>query len=197
MKQNLLQHGWTKLAATAVLAGVIALAGCSSTPSTPTKVDNGPIKAATFNFINGGVPVSADFTDNDVQVHMAIQDAITATLAKKGVTKKATGLGGITVAYLIITGNNYSTMSINKYFGYGRDSSGLQDVATDAYTGTKNPNYFQAGTLVIDIVDNRTHELLRRTHATRPLLRDPSPEVRRANIQEAVNAALASLQITR
>ena len=194
MKQNLFQHGWTKLAATAALAGVIALAGCSSTP--PTHVDEGPVKAATFNFINGGVPVSADFTDNDVQVHKVIQEALTTALAKKGVTK-ATNLGDITVAYLIITGNNYSTMSINKYFGYGRDSSGLQDVATDAYTGTKNPNYFEAGTLVIDIVDNRTHELLRRTHATRPLLRDPSPEVRRANIQEAVNAALASLQITR
>ena len=172
---------------------VIALAGCSSTP---TKVDTGPVKAATYNFVNGGVMPAASFAEPRQPIHALIQDAITRNLAAKGVSHAA-GLGDITVAYLIITGNNYSTMSINKYFGYGRDSSGLQDVATDAYTGTKNPNYFEAGTLVIDIVDNRTHELLRRTHATRPLLRDPSPEVRRANIQEAVNAALASLQIVR
>ena len=35
-----------------VAAGVLALAGCSSAP---TKVDTGPIRARTFNFVDGGL----------------------------------------------------------------------------------------------------------------------------------------------
>ena len=109
---------------------------------------------------------------------------------------RASGLGDLTVAYLVITGDNWSTMSVNKYFGYGRDAGALQNVANDAYTGTQNPNHFQAGTLVIDVVDNRTHELRWRNHVTRPLLKDPSPAVRQANIQEAVDAVLATLRVS-
>jgi hypothetical protein len=191
MKPNFFHHGCSRLAATAALAGIVALAGCSSTP---TKVDKGPVKAATFNFVNGGVPPNADLTENNEQVHATIQAAITHNLAAKGVTR-ATGLGDITVAYLIITGDNWSTMSVNKYFGYGRDSNALQEKANDAYTGQKNPNYFRAGTLVIDIVDNHTQELLWRSYVTRPLLKDPSPAVRQAHIQEAVDAALVNLHI--
>mgnify|MGYP001544792613 FL=1 len=193
MKLKQLHPGWSRLAATAALAGVIALAaGCSSTP--PTKVDSGVIKAATFSFVNGGIPLNDPAVDNDDQVHQAIQTAITANLTAKGLSR-APGLGDVTVAYLIITGNNWSTMAVNKYFGYGRDAAALQDAATDTYTANKNPNHFQAGTLVIDLVDNRTHELLWRNYVTRPLLKDPSPAVRQANIQEAVNAAFAKLRV--
>ena len=170
---------------------VIALAGCSSTP---TKVDTGPVKAATYNFVNGGVMPAASFAEPRQPIHALIQDAITRNLAAKGVSHAA-GLGDITVAYLIITGNNATTTAINEYFGYGRDASALHDKAHDAYTGSKNPNYFEAGTLVIDLVDNRTHELLKRSIVTRSLLRNPPADVRQERIQEAVDAALASLRV--
>lgn len=194
LKQMKLKHlhlGWTRLAAMTALAGAIALAGCSSTP---TKVDTGAIKATTFNFVNGGIPLADPAVDNDKQVHQAIQKAIADNLTAKGLSR-AQGQGDLTVAYLIITGDNWSTMSVNTYFGYGRNASALQDVATDAYTSTKNPNHFTAGTLVIDLVDNRTHELLWRNYVTRPLLKDPSPAVRQAHIREAVDAALANLRV--
>lgn len=169
----------------------ILLIGCSSVPD---KVDSGAIHARTFNFVGGGVPPAAEFADNRQQAHAVIQQALTGNLAGKGLTKVQAG-GDVTVAYLVILGNNVSTESINTYFGYGRESSALQDKAHKAYTGNANPNYFQAGTLVVDIIENGTFKLLRRTHVTRPVLSNPSAEVRAAHIHEAVAAALKDLRV--
>ena len=174
----------------AVLTGLL-IAGCSSTP---TQVDKGPIKATTFSFVAASRPDSS-FADKREAVHQTIQDAITRNLAGKGVSKVASG-GDVTVAYLVIVGNNASTESINTYFGYGRDTAALHDKAQDAYAGRKNPNYFEAGTLLIDVIDTHTFKLLKRSYVVRPLLRDPSAEVRATHIQEAVNEALADLRVT-
>lgn len=174
------------------LAG-LWVAGCSSTP---THVDKGPVKARTFSFIHTGNPPAANFVDSREGVHRAIQAAITENLAAKGVTKVASG-GDVTVAYLIIIGNNGTTEAINTYFGYGRDSSALHEKAHMAYTSSKNPNYFEAGTLLIDIVDAKTFKVLERKYVVRPILKDATAEVRAARIQEAVNAALGDLRIAR
>ena len=63
-------------------------------------------------------------------------------------------------------------MSINDYFGYAADADALQNKAQAAYTGSKNPNYFEAGTLVIDVIDSKTFKLLKRGYATRPILQN-------------------------
>jgi hypothetical protein len=175
-----------------MLMGVL-IAGCSSTPK---RVDSGAIKAHTFNFVNGGTTPAAAAADNREAIHLVIQDAITQDLAAKGVQKVATG-GDVTVAYLVIVGNNATTESISTYFGAGRDASGLSDKAHAAYTENKNPNYFEAGTLVVDIIEAKTYKVLFRDYVTRPALRNPAAEVRAANIQAAVNEALSKLRIAR
>jgi hypothetical protein len=103
--------------------------------------------------------------------------------------------GDVIVAYLVIIGNNASTEAISTYFGYGRDASGLHDKAQDAYAGSKNPNYFEAGTLLIDIIDAKTYKLLKRSYVTRPLLRNPTAEVQAFRFQEAVDEALWDVRI--
>jgi hypothetical protein len=103
--------------------------------------------------------------------------------------------GDVTVAYLVIVGNNASTEMIDTYFGYGRDSSALHDKAHAAYGRSQNPNYFEAGTLLIDFIDSRTYKLLKRAYVVRPLLRNPSAEVRVERIQEAVDAVLGDLRV--
>ena len=169
----------------------LLVAGCSSTP---TKVDNGPIRAATFSFIARAPSTAPAFADSREQIHAMIQDSISRNLASKGLNKVASG-GDVIVAYLVIVGNNASTEAINTYFGYGRDAAALHDKAQDAYTSNKNPNYFEAGTLLIDIIDAKTYKLLKRSYVTRPLLRNPSAEVRAERIQEAVDAVLQDVQI--
>jgi len=174
-------------------AGALALAGCSSTP---TKVDSGPIHARTFSFVNRGSQATPDYADPRQPIHMMIQAAITKDLAGKGVTQVATG-GDVTVGYLVIIGNNATTESINKYFGYGEDVAALADKAHDAYTGSKNPNAFQAGTLLIDIVDSKTYKLLKRGYATREILQNAPDNVRAARIQEVVDQILGDLRIAK
>src|SRR5262245_50676532 len=173
-------------------AGALTLAGCSSTP---TKVDSGPIHARTFSFVDrGGKPLPA-YSDNRQAVHKIIQQAITVNLASQGVAKIEKG-GDVTVGYLIIVGNNATTQSISDYFGYGEDASALEDKAHSAYNASKNPNYFEAGTLVIDIIDSKTFKLLKRGYATRPLLRNLPDDAKAARIQEVVDEIFRDLRIS-
>ncbi len=157
------------------------MAGCSSTPG---KIDTGTISARTFSFINRGNPAPG-FAETRGQIHALCQEAITQSLARRQVTRVEQG-GDVTVAYLILTGNNVSTMSINDYFGYGRDATKLAEKAHEKYTGNANPNYFEAGTLLIDIIDSKSWKVLRRGYATRTLLQNPTPEQQTARLQEVV-----------
>jgi hypothetical protein len=174
-----------------LFAGALALAGCSSTS---TKVDRGPIRAQTFSFVDPGPKAAPAYADNTQAAHAMIQKAITQNLAGKGVTRVEKG-GDVTVAYLLILGNNASTTSIDEYFGHGEDASALHAKAQDAYSASKNPNYFEAGTLIIDIIDARSFKLLKRSYATRQVLRTATDETRAARIQEVVNEILGDLRI--
>jgi hypothetical protein len=171
----------------------LLVAGCSSTPS---KVDSGAIHAATFSFVDPGTKTAPAFADSRQQMNTMIQGSITRNLASKGLQRLPSG-GDVTVAYLVIIGNNASTVAIHDYFGYGRDFNELQDKAQDAYSGSKNPNYFKAGTLLIDIIDAKTYKLLKRSYVTRELLSNPTAEVQAERLQEAVNAVLSGVKIGR
>jgi hypothetical protein len=127
-------------------------------------------------------------------VHQMIQEAITQNLAARGISRTDGG-GDITVAYLIVVGNVASTEMIDDYFSYGGDAAALLDKASKAYSNSKNPNYFRAGTLLIDVVDSRTHKLLKRNYTSRELLRNPSDATRAARFQEAVNEILSNLRV--
>jgi hypothetical protein len=169
----------------------LLVAGCNTTP---TRVDTGPIRAATFNFVGRGSTPAPDFADDRETIHAMIHDAISRNLAGKGLNKVGSG-GDVIVAYLVIVGNNAVTESINTYFGYGRNASELHDQAQEAYSHSQTPYYFEAGTLLVDIIDAKTYKLLKRAYVTRPLLRNPLAEVRAQNIQEAVDAVLKDVRI--
>jgi hypothetical protein len=168
-------------------------AGCSSTP---TRVDEGPIRAATFSFVAKTPSRAPDYAAAQEQIDAMIQDAISRNLAARGLRRVASG-GDVTVAYLLIIGNNASTEMVNTYFGYGRDASALQDQAHKGYTRNKNPNYFEAGTLLVDLIDTQSYKLLKRSYVVRPLLKNPTAEARAEHIQEAVDAVLSDLRLAR
>lgn len=172
------------------LAGVaLVLAGCSSTPA---KVDHGPIAARSFSFVKPVAPPAPQWQP----VHTMIQEAITTNLAKRGFAK-TDGIGDVTVGYLLIVGNNASTAPVTDYFGDSEGLDGLLGKAHATYTKSKNPNYFEAGTLVIDVIDSKSFKRLQRGHTTRPVLRNPSADARMANIQAAVDGILRDLRLAR
>jgi hypothetical protein len=174
----------------ALAAAVLIFAGCS----TPTHVDRGPIKASSFSFLRPGRLPEAAFAENRQQVHALVQEAIANNLTAKGLKQVAEG-GDITVAYLIVVGNNASTSAINDYFGYSPDAMALVDKAHKAYTDSDQRNYFEAGTLLIDIIDSGTHKVLARNYVTRQILQNPTAEAQKARLQEAVDEALQGVRI--
>jgi uncharacterized protein DUF4136 len=165
------------------LLGLI-LGGCSSTP---TKVSTGTIQARTFNFVSR--QSGADYSDKREAVHKSVQRAITNNLAGRGVTRVQSG-GDITIAYLIIKGDNVSTEAIRDYFGYSDDLGNLHDIAHDKYMGHGARDHFEAGTLLIDIVDGKSSKLLKRGYATRPISPNLSADALDARIHEAVDEIL-------
>jgi hypothetical protein len=171
--------------------GALLLAGCASTPA---KVDTGRIRAATFNFVDGGVKQPPAYADNREAVHAMIQAAIKKNLAAQGVKRVPAG-GDVTVAYLVILGDNVSTRSINDYFGYRDDAWPLHEKAHAAYTGTGKPDSFEAGTLLIDIIDNKSSKVRARNYVTRSLLRNVPENERAARIQDVVDTVLGKVVI--
>jgi hypothetical protein len=125
-----------------------------------------------------------------------IQEAITKNLAAKGVSAVRSG-GDISVAYLVIAGNNAATTSLNEYFGYGDDATALVDKAHEQAIKGQSRGYFEAGTLVIDIVDTKSSKLLKRASVSSNILRDLPLDVRQARIQGFVDQALSDLRIAK
>lgn len=175
------------------IATAALLAACSSVK---TQVNTGPIQARTFSFINTGSRDLPSYAIKEKQVHSMVQKAITTDLAAKGVKEVDHG-GDVIVAYLIIIGNNATTTSLNQYFGYTEDADALANkVHNDQAVNGDSRGYFEAGTLVIDILDASGSKLLKRGSVQSPLLRDLSTEARQARIQGLVDQALSGLKIS-
>ncbi|HEY8239984.1 MAG TPA: DUF4136 domain-containing protein [Kiritimatiellia bacterium] len=176
----------------AMAAALLALAGCAT--EQPARVSTGAIKASTFDFVTVA-PGKHEFADDSASTHASIQAAIQDVLAAKGLNRSEGG-GDVKVAYLVIVGNNVTTTSINDYFGYGREDAKLVEQAHKASAvDNKNPDYYEAGALVIDIIDAKDFKLLRRDYVVRPLFRNTPPDIREARIRDAVSEALAELQV--
>ena len=77
-----------------------------------------------------------------------------------------------------------------------QSAEALHNKAQGAYTRSKNPNYFEAGTLVIDIIDSKSFKLLKRNYATRPTLKNLPADAKAARIQEVVDEILGDVRIT-
>jgi len=170
----------------------IAVAGCSSVK---THVDEGKVTAHTFSFLNTAARQQPNYAESSQQAHAMIQQAIIHNLAARGITQLPSG-GDITVAYLVIVGNNASTTSLNEYFGYTPDANALVNQAHDQQTSESNRGYFEAGTLVIDILQPNNSKLLQRRSIQAQVLRNLSTEQRTARIQALVDQALGNVPLS-
>jgi hypothetical protein len=101
------------------------------------------------------------------------------------------------VAYLIVGGNNVATTSLNDYFGYSNDANALVDmIHKQQAVNDQSRNYFQQGTLIVDLVDPGTGKLLWRNSMQRDIVRNVTPETRVERIQEVTDAVFQPLQIS-
>jgi hypothetical protein len=187
-----LPRSWQHAVTLLTVAGALALSGCSSPK---THVDGGRVTGRTFSFVNTGSRPAPGFADNRLDVHQAFQTAITRNLVAKGVNRVETG-GDLTVAYLIIVGNNVATTALDEYFGYREETQALvEKVHTEQAVKNKSINYFEAGTLVIDLLDTKTSKLLKRSSLKAPVLRNLAPDARAKRIQSLVDQTLSTVRI--
>ena len=61
-------------------AGVVLLAGCSSTP---VRVNTGAVHATTFSFVTGR-PMPPDYAEKRAQIHRLIQNSIATDPCESG-----------------------------------------------------------------------------------------------------------------
>ena len=183
---------WPRLSMLAATTLALAVGGCSSVKS---HVDKGHISARTFSFLNTASRQIPNYAEDSKQAHAMVQQAIINNLAGKGITNLPSG-GDITVAYLIIVGNNISTTSLNEYFGYTEDAMAMvEEIHKKQTAGEANRGYFEAGTLVIDFLSPATSKVLQRRSIEAPVLRNLPTEQRTERVQSLVNQALSDLPI--
>jgi hypothetical protein len=168
------------------------MTACSSVD---THVDKGRIHARTFSFLDTGSRQLPSYAEASKQAHAMVQQALVNNLGAKGVTLAPSG-GDITVAYLIVAGNNGTTTSLNEYFGYTDDAAAMVEKVHQQQTGNQsNRGYFEAGTLVIDVLDPKTSRVLQRRSVQAEILRNLPLETRTARLQGLVDKALADLPV--
>ena len=194
MKPTSIRHlpSWQGFSLLSGVALALLAGGCSSVKS---HVDKGHISARTFSFLNTASRQTPSYAEDSKQAHAMVQQAIINNLAGKGITNVASG-GDITVAYLIIVGNNISTTSLNEYFGYTDDAMAMVEEVHKRQTANQGTRgYFEAGTLVIDFLSPQTSKVLQRRSIEAPVLRNLPAEQRTERVQTIVNQALADLPI--
>jgi hypothetical protein len=134
-------------------------------------------------------PVPSDSTER--AVHRMIQDSLRRQFSAKGLAY-GNGNAELAVAYLVIYQEPGITASYDDYFGHGRDSGEIADIAHIKGTvESGRPDYFQRAGIVIDIIDSRSNKLVYRDFAAGDVVRGASPASRAARIDAAVAQALA------
>jgi len=120
---------------------------------------------------------------DDPLVHGRIQSSIENTLAEKGYPKAMSGRPDFLVAYHIAIQQKLDAQTI--YTGYGpyRGWYGMGGAQTVV-------DQYDVGTLLVDVIDPGTNDVIWRGTAQSRLQELKTPEERQARIQDAVNRVL-------
>jgi len=136
-----------------------------------------------------GSPAITDATEK--QVHGMIQTSIARQFAAKGMAYGKSG-ADLSVGYMVIYQEPGMTASYDQYFGYGRDSGQIADIAhTRGALDNQRPDFFRQAGIIIDIIDTRDNKLVYRNIAKGDVIKGASSGSRAARIDAAVGQALA------
>lgn len=162
-------------------------AACQSLPM-PKGSANGYSSA---NFFPAGATFKSKELEDSPVVNQNIRDAITAQFTKNGLAFGKRG-AELEVGYIIIRQNAAVTILNDDHFGPGRNSSGILSLAHERGVVEKNHSYdYDAGAILIDVVDARTQELLYRDFAKNDVIPNLSAAQRSERLNAAVEQALA------
>ncbi|MEO8616606.1 MAG: DUF4136 domain-containing protein [Luteolibacter sp.] len=175
-----------RLIATLAAAGVIT--SCSTGVDMPKGTSKGYHSARLIK----RDPQGAVITDaTEKQVHGMIQKSIARQFTSRGMSY-GNGDSDLVVAYMVIYQEPGMTASYDQYFGYGRDSGKIADLAhTRGALENKRPDFFRQAGVVMDVIDSRTNKLVYRNFAKGDVIKGASASTRAARIDAAVAQTLA------
>lgn len=178
----------TALRLLAVAACAAVLSSCSSNVSMP----KGNSKGYTSARIVKRAPDSPAITNSrEKRVHNLIQSNIKSQFKARGLGFNAPD-ADLVVGYMVIYQDNSMTTSFDDYFGYGRGSNDILNLAhKKGVTEGDRPDYFERAGLVVDVVDTKTNKLVYRNVSVGDLVNGPSDVTRPSVVTAAVNEALA------
>jgi hypothetical protein len=175
------------LAALCAGALAVALAGCSSIR---VNYDYDP-KADFSNYHSWSWLPQPKPEVIDPRVHNEIVDrrvrrAVEAALAARGYQQVEPGRGDFGVAYHAAIQGKVSVQTINDYYGYGPVWGGMVHVpSTRTYV-----REYDEGTLILDVVDGQSHQIVWRASAQAEVSQSGTPEQRDRRVREAVDQML-------
>lgn len=168
---------------TTALLTAVALSACGSGVSVKSDYDPSAVQAMNAYKTYSWAPSkrTQDVTSLNAQ---RIQAAVDAALSAKGLQKAAAGTGDFLVAYIVSTSQQTDYSTTSDYYGYGWGrwygaGGGMSTSRTTAYNWTQ-------GTLVLDIVDGKSNEMVYRATAEAEVNQDLSPAERQTRVNEAV-----------
>ena len=177
----------TALRLLAVAACAAVFTSCSSSIDMPKGNSRGYTSARLVK----RAPNSPAITSSrEKRVHNLIQGNIKAQFKARGMGYNAPN-ADLVVGYMVVYQDNAMTTSFDDYFGYGRDSHKILDVAhKKGVIDGNRPDYFERAGLIVDVVDTKTNKLVYRNVSVGDLVNGASDVERKDIIAAAVNEAL-------
>ncbi|MBV8587618.1 MAG: DUF4136 domain-containing protein [Verrucomicrobia bacterium] len=174
------------------VAGLL-FAGCASTqtntttPAGATSVDK-IAKRKTFSFVPDKAMEAAAAVSNAAYWHQKLQDDVAAELTSKGYQQVASG-GQFYVALHAVIKRGESVTVLDNYSGYSlpKGQSSVYSFAASAQKAGSN-----TGTLIVDIVDPATKEIVWRGWKRTTLLLARTPGAREELLRNVVRDILSS-----
>jgi hypothetical protein len=161
---------------TAVLAA-LALTACGGGVDVKTDYDPAAVQAMNSYKTYSWATAKRDQTVSNLNAQRIV-DAIDHALASKGFTKQASG-GDFQVAFIASTAQQTDYTTTNDYYGYGwgrwYGGGGMSTSRTTAYN-------WQQGTLVLDIVDGKSNQMVYRSTAQAEVDQDLTPTERQTRL---------------
>ena len=201
----------TKFRAAWSSAVVLVLAGCASL-QVRTDYDQGafltPLR--TYDWAGGEVDAGNNPAVNSPLLGKHIRGAVEGELDRRGYRQVTSGTPDFRIAYRVVAQERATAVGsygYGGYYGYGRyyypGRYGFRGYggrffspygygySGAGYGGAGRVREYLRGTLVLDITDARTGELIWRGWASKSLHSDPRPEKVRMYVDEAVAEMLA------
>ncbi len=131
-------------------------------------------------------------TGGDPRVHnplvaSRVETAVDETLAAKGYTRASAASADFMVGWHAALEGKVDVQTVDRYYGYGY-GGWYGRYGRGAVVSNTHVREYDEGTLIIDVVDKSSNELVWRGSVQAEVYRDVSPQERQARITKAIQA---------